>query len=199
MLPDFPEVKRRLLQVVAFNFRHRVNADELIGAIKSVPYFEGRRFATGDVDGYVEETAAELTSIPYEIERLAIIERGVEAFAEATAKVAEAQIAALHEMLFRKNKEACDRVGNSVDAGGQPFSADLYLKMLERVRIDFDSDGRPDISGTRLVMHPDLAEHVSKVMSQWETDESFQQRYQEVMLRKREEWRDRESNRKLVD
>ena len=76
---------------------------------------------------------------------------------------------------------------------------DLYFKLLETVQIDFDSHGRPDISGTQLVMHPSQAERVQSVMTQWQTDESFQRRYRETMLRKREEWRDRESNRKLVD
>ena len=37
------------------------------------------------------------------------------------------------------------------------------------------------------------------LMEQWQQDESFQQRYREIMLKKRDEWRDRESNRKLVD
>lgn len=109
------------------------------------------------------------------------------------------QIQAMHEMLLRKAGEATERVGNRIDAGGQPFSADLYFKMLETVHIDFDSYGRPDTSGVHLVMHPDQSEHVQLLMTKWQADESFQSRYREIMLKKREEWRDRESNRKLVD
>jgi hypothetical protein len=105
----------------------------------------------------------------------------------------------MHEMLLRKAGEATERVGNKVDAGGQPFSAELYFQMLETVQIDFDELGRPDISGRRMVMHPDQAERVRALMEQWEKDESFQQRYRDIMLKKREDWRDRESNRKLVD
>jgi hypothetical protein len=199
MLPDFPKLKERLLRVAWFEHRRRVNADGLIGKIKATPYFEGRRFATGDVEGYVEESTPEVTAIPYEIERSAIIDRGLGALVESLGKAAELQIPAMHEMLLRKNSEATARVGNQVDAAGQPFSAELYFEMLEKVQIDFDSFGRPDISGVRLVMHPDFAAHVQPLMIQWQNDESFQRRYREIMLKKREEWRDRESNRKLVD
>jgi len=187
------------LRLVWFEHRGRIQADDLIGAIPAVPYFEGRGFATGDVDGYVERTEAEVLAFPYAIEQSAIIERGLDALRESLAKATALQIQAMHEMLLRKSGEAAERVGNTVDAGGQPFSAELYLKMLETVRIDFDELGRPDISGTRMVLHPDQVERVRALMEQWEKDESFQQQYRNIMVKKREEWRDRESNRKLVD
>ena len=199
MLPDFPKLKERLLRLAWFDHRRRVEADGLIGAISAVPYFEGRRFASGDVEGYVEHSTPEVAAIPYEIERSAIIEHGLNALVDSLKKAAELQIQAMHEMLFRKHGEATARVGNQVDADGQPFSADLYLKMLETVQIDFDEHGRPDIAGVRLVMHPDMAQKVQPLMAQWQHDEEFQRRYRDIMLRKREEWRDRESHRKLVD
>jgi hypothetical protein len=199
MLPDFPKLKERLLRLAWFEHRGRIQADELIGAIRAVPYHEGRGFATGDVDGYVEHTEPEVRAFSYEIERDAIIDRGVDALRESLAKATALQLQAMHEMLLRKAGEATERVGNKVDAGGQPFSAELYFQMLETVQIDFDELGRPDISGRRMVMHPDQAERVRALMEQWEKDESFQQRYRDIMLKKREDWRDRESNRKLVD
>ena len=199
MLPDFPRLKERLLRLAWFEHGGRIQADELVGAIRAVPCFEGRRFATGDVDGYVERTEAEVMAFPYEVERSAVIERGLDAFRESLAKATALQIQAMHEMLLREAGEATARVGNTVDAGGQPFSEELYFKMLETVQIDFDELGRPDTSGTRMVMHSDQAERVRALMEKWEKDESFQQRYRDLMLKKREEWSDRESNRKLVD
>ncbi len=199
MLPDFPRLKKRLLRLAWFEHRGRIQADDLLGKIRAVPYHEGRGFTTGDVDGYVEHTEPEVMAFPYQIERNAIVERGLDAFRESLAEATALQIQAMHEMLLRKASEATERVGNKVDAGGQPFSAELYFQMLETVQIDFDELGRPDISGTRMVMHPDQAERVRALMEQWEKDESFQKRYRDIMLKKREEWRDRESNRKLVD
>ena len=199
MLPDFPRLKERLLRLAWFEHRGRVQADELIGAIRATPYFEGRGFASGDVDGYVEHTKAEVMAFPYEIERSAIIERGLDALRDSLAKATALQIQVMHETLLRKASDVTARVGNQVDAAGQPFSAELYFKILDTVQIDFDELERPDISGVRMVMHPDQAERVRVLMEQWQQDESFQQRYKEIMLKKRDEWRDRESNRKLVD
>ncbi len=199
MLPDFPTLKGRLLRLAEFEFRQQVRADPLIGAIKATPYFEGGRFTSGDVDGHVEESTPEITAIPCEVERSAIIERGVDALIESQRKSVELQIQTMHEMILRKTSEATARVGNQIDAAGQPFSAELFFKMLERVQIDFDSSGQPDLSAVRFVVHPDQAERVRQLMTQSQSDPLFQRRYREIMLKKREEWRDRESNRKLVD
>lgn len=62
-----------------------------------------------------------MTAIPYEVNRSAIIERGVDAFIESTRRAVALQIQALHEMLLRKHSEATERVGNQIDAGGQPY------------------------------------------------------------------------------
>ena len=199
MLPDFPRIKERLLRLASIGYRRRINADGLIGQIAAMPYFEGEQFASGDVEWHIEESPAEVKAISYEIQRSAIIDRGPAALVESLENAAQIHLKELHELLFRKHSEATERVGNAVDALGRPFSADLYLEMLEKIQIDFDASGRPDTSGARLVMHPDVAERVIPLMQQWENDEDFQRRYRDLMLRKRDEWRDRESNRKLVD
>lgn len=199
MLPDFPKLKNRLLLLAQFSYSQQIKADELIGMIRAIPYFEGNKFVTGDVEGYVQESTEEVMEIPCEIDRSEIIEQGINVLVESFKKATEIQVQAMHKMLLSKLSAEAARVGNQIDSAGEPFSMDLYFKLLETVQIDFDSHGRPDIAGTRLVMHPTQAERVQSLMTQWQTDESFQRRYRETMLRKREEWRDRESNRKLVD
>ncbi len=81
----------------------------------------------------------------------------------------------------------------SFPADGQPFSIDLLLEFLEEMAIDFDEAGNS--SRLALVAHPKLRPSIVKVMSQAEIDP----RYQELMERKKEEWRVRENNRKLLD
>ena len=199
MLPDFPKLKKRLILLAHLIRDQQIKADELIGLIRSMPYFEGDRHVTGDVEGHMQESTADEIEIPCEIDRSEIIEQGIDALVEIFKKATKIQLQAMHKMVLEKSSEGAERVGNQIDAEGEPFSMDLYFKMLETVQINFDSDGRPDIDGTRLVMHPTQTERVQSLMNEWNTDESFQRRYRETMLRKREEWRDRESNRKLVD
>ena len=83
MLPDFPEVKARLLRLVSMDYRRQINADNLIGQISAMPYFEGERFSNGDVEGYIEVPPAEIKMIPYEIERAAILREGTFAFVKS--------------------------------------------------------------------------------------------------------------------
>jgi hypothetical protein len=199
MLPDFPDVKRRLVHLALFEFHQLVQQDGLIGAIKAMHYFEGRRFEAGDVDGYVDKFEPVLTSTPVELDRAALLEHGMPVFIESLRRAVEPQLKALHELLFQRATEAVDRVGNQIDAGGQPMSADLYLQMVEKVEIDFTEDGQPDISGVRIVTDPIQGEKLQRLMKEWAADPSFLKRYSEIMHKKRDEWRDRESNRKLVD
>jgi len=49
------------------------------------------------------------------------------------------------------------------------------------------------------VMHPDMAASVVPKVKEWERDPVFSAEYERIMAVKREEWRDREANRKLVD
>jgi hypothetical protein len=92
--------------------------------------------------------------------------------------------------------EATREVGNLVDGKGQPLSQNLYLEMIEKVLIDFDEHGRPT---TTIHAHPTLAAALRAKLDEWNQDPVFTKRVQEIWQRKRLEWRDRESDRKLVD
>ena len=50
MLPEFPRLKERVMQLAEPDFRRRVRADGLIGAVKATPYFEGA--GSGSVAGW---------------------------------------------------------------------------------------------------------------------------------------------------
>lgn len=199
MLPDFPELKQRLIGLAEFDFHQRVRQDGLLGAIKAVPYFEGNRFRAKDVDGFEQTTEPTVTAIPISFERAAIIERGIGAFAESLVAGAELQKQKMWELFRARMDEITERTGNRVDAGGQPFSGEMFLKLLETTEIEFDDDGKPDLSSRVFVVHPDMAEPLQQKLKEMESDSDFQAKYGELMRRKWEEWRDRESNRKLVD
>ena len=75
----------------------------------------------------MEKSAEEVIEIPCEIERSAIIERGIDAYVESLKKIAGSQVQAMHKMLFRKHSEATARVGNQIDAGGDSLSPQIYI------------------------------------------------------------------------
>jgi hypothetical protein len=97
---------------------------------------------------------------------------------------------------FRKLEEELSKVGNAVDAGGRPVSQEVLLEMLEKMEMSFDDAGNPDIT---FIVHPVVGEVLRSRMEEWHQDVEFRKRHDELISRKREAWRDRESNRKLVD
>ena len=145
MLPDFPKLKERLRQVTLFEYRQQVEADDLIGAIPASRYFEGSGIAAADVEGHVDESPFEVLKFQYDIDRSAIIDRGIDVFRECLSKMAAQQVSLMKKTLLGKAGEAADRVGNRIDAKGQPMSPELILEVLETLAIDFDSHGRPDL------------------------------------------------------
>jgi hypothetical protein len=70
------------------------------------------------------------------------------------------------------------------------MTQEMVLDMMERV------DWSPD---SVFIAHPVMAEAMQELWKEWEKDAAFMKKVKEVEYRKKEEWRDRESNRKLVD
>jgi len=65
--------------------------------------------------------------------------------------------------------------------------------------MDFDPQtGKPDPEAV-YIAHPDTAEWMHRLWQEWEKDGDFMKRVAEIRAKKYEEWRDRESRRKLVD
>src|SRR5262249_54544676 len=99
-------------------------------------------------------------------------------------------------MLFRKLDETTAQVGNVLDAGGRPFEPSMLLEMLERTWIDFNDEGKPKMP--TIVLHPNVFESVKERLLALDSDGDFQAKQAEILAKKKEQWRDRESNRKLV-
>jgi hypothetical protein len=99
----------------------------------------------------------------------------------------------LFETLDRVTKE----VGNQFDAKGRPFTAELLLDSLAMVDIEFDFFGVPQLP---TLVGPATATAEGRAqLSRLTTDATLRARLQSLLLKKKEEWRDRESRRRLVD
>ena len=93
-------------------------------------------------------------------------------------------------------RKTAEEVGNVVSGDAEPISIDLLFQMLEKVSQDFDEAGNPD--ELTFVANPEVYASIVKVISQAASDPAIDRRYNEIIERKREAWRVRESNRKLV-
>jgi len=199
VLPDFPEIKRRLFDIVTVMFHRRVQEDGLIGSIKRVRYYEGDRFEGTDSEGHLHVSEPSLVSSSFAVERKELVSRGIGAFLDAMLTAALDQQRQLANKFHERFDQFTERTGNRIDASGRNFGPDLMLEALETMPLEFDDAGNPDLAGIRIVVHPEVGAYIRAHLTEWENDAVFQQRHAELISRKRQEWNDRESNRKLVD
>lgn len=197
MLPDFPRIKKKFMDGVTSYMRNSANQDPMFSQIRSEMHFEGNRMATSPQDGGLDESGYQELSGGIEVKREDIIAKGTMAFIEPIENAAEEIKKQKAEMLFSKMKEITEKTGNVVDGKGKPFSFELCLEALEKIQIDFNEDGTP--SPMTLVVSPQLMVKIKEKMPEWEQNPEYRKRHDELMARKRKEWDDRESNRKLVD
>lgn len=193
MLPDFLKTKEKLKKMLdsemeKAQFRH-------LGPFADTPksnIFEGDEIILIRADGSHEEINMEKVEGKIEVKLDEAEEMTPEKVLDKIDTVAREMAQQIAKTAYEVMSEAAEEIGNVTSADGESLSIDLLLKGLEKMHLSFDEEGQP--SGLRLVAHPNMSFELEKIYSQIESHP----RYQELMERKREEWRVRENNRKLV-
>jgi len=198
MLPDFPtsksEINKRLM------LRVRLKTQEfsplLASMSASVTQHEGTHH-TYSQEGFGNVTEGfERMQVPIEIPTAEFESLFGERLLKRIDDMAQAMAYQQSQLGYRKLDEVTRKAGMVTDAHGKPLDQEMYLHMLEKVQIGFDDSGRPT---STFIMHPDMAKAFAKQWESWGKDPVFMKRHNELMQLKKEEFRDRESNRKLVD
>lgn len=199
MLPDFAELKEKLEALAKRRLRQYVRRrDPVIREIRHMYIHEGTGSRYRTMDGTedrmeLKPSVAELRATPDEI-----LDWSLEDVLKRIDGLGEQMLAQIVPAMFGKVKEATNRTGNVVDAGGQPFSFEVFIAGIEKVWIDFDDEtGEPHLP--TIVVPPGVAERLRTILPEWEKNEDYKRRFSEVIETKRQAWNDRESRRKLVD
>lgn len=116
----------------------------------------------------------------------------LDALAEQVNRSAEERLAQVMPHFFDVLHRTSDAAGTAADAGGRPFSFELYLEVLERMEIQFDREGNPILP--TLVMHPSMAE---QLRSQPPITPEQEKAKNDLIERKRTEFNARRRHRKL--
>lgn len=198
MLPDFPELKKQLRLLLRERLRQSFDRQApVISEVRRFKSHEGDTFTIHRLDGSVTTSSYHRAETEFSIDRRELPtltpQQLITRVDEAAGKMAEQ--ASKH--FFETLNEAVSKAGNVVNAQGQPISPELIFQVLEKIQLDFDEDGKPH--GLTMVVGPKLAETLRTLIPKWEADPELNRRYERLMDKKREEWRDRESRRKLVD
>src|SRR5690606_2933695 len=99
-------------------------------------------------------------------------------------------------LVLDKISEATERIGNTIPIQGEITPND-FLAMLEKVEIDFKSDGSPIVPV--IIADTSILKSIPRVFKIIENDPTLLHRFQEIMTKQKQNWDDRTANRKLVD
>jgi len=104
--------------------------------------------------------------------------------------------AAQAQHFYQTMSEGVEKAGNTIDGGGQPLTAELFLQAMEKIWIDFNADSSPQMPEVHI--SPNQTDNVKRMIERLESEPHLKRRFDQIMLKKREEWRAREADRKLV-
>ncbi len=198
MMPDFPKIKARCNTLVNRYIQRLIMSDGLLSQIKTYKEFEGDSMSVRPEGAKRSRRSSyDRTEASVTIPAKELIEKGLAAYLERLAPAARDMQRQQVQAIFKKLEQVTKETGNVVDNKGQPPSAEMFLSALEKIWIEFDDSGQPRLPS--MIVSPQLAENLRNLMPQWDKDPEYKKRHDEIINKKRKEWNDRESNRKLVD
>jgi hypothetical protein len=195
MLPDFSETKRLFARFFQTYVRQKARAISPLADVQVRYLHEGRGMRVTRADQSESNRGMEQLSSMMEIRFDEIPEL---TFEKAIAKYDEMIL----DMVRKQTGLALERLNEdipksqSVDAKGRKLDAELILEMLETIELEFYPDGRPhELHVVGGLFSP---ERLKAVGEELQNNPELQKRHDELIARKREAWRAREANRKLV-
>jgi hypothetical protein len=196
MLPDYPTLKLELADFLNRILRSRIASHQgFVGRLGKHRVFEGRRSHIRRATGDSETTDFEGVSVEREISlsKVPTITL-IDIFREVDSVAAEMGTK-MSKAFFRSLDKSLDAAGQVDDAKGEKLSPELLLKAMEGIEVDFDENGNYKLS---LVIHPSMSEAAATAGRRLEEDPIFRERHRDLIERKREAWRVRETSRRLV-
>lgn len=198
MLPDFPKLKAEVRHLLVIRARQIHERHAVLGLkIPKHTIIEGDRHFTGESDdgAEIELPIGDFRhKIEFKVDDYSnlTLDKVFERFSIAALEVAKQT----SKFFLREFEKTVNEVGNAINVNGK-LTPEKFLEMFERLQIDFDSTGKPRFP-MFIVGSQEVEDAVKKVLLELE-QYPYKTRFSNLLDLKREDWRDRESNRKLVD
>lgn len=196
MLPDYPEIKRRIIIHFNDSLNKEIHNDQFIGMFQNKPVYEGNLLDTTTIDGYYESNEYRSIYTEFRITPEDIIEKGLNAYRSKIPDIARELKEKKAKILIEVIEKNTSRIGNNVSCKSKIF-IESYLEAIDKVYIDFDNFGNP-VMPTLFIGSEGYEKNIDDY-SKLESDPEIKEKLRKIIERKRREWIDRESNRKLVD
>lgn len=195
MLPDFPETKKLFSRFFQTYMRQKIREVSPYSAVQTRYLHEGRAMKITRADqsestSGLEKLSAYLEIKFDEIENLTL-QKAIEKHDAMIADIVRKQTHFIRERISSEIPES-----QTLDAKGRKFDAQVVIDMLEKMQFAFYPDGTPHeiyLDGPLFT-----TERMAAVDKEFESNPELKRKFDELMEKKKEEWRDRETDRKLV-
>lgn len=195
MFPDFPETKRLFNRFFQTYAQRKARLISPFADVQIRYLHEGRSMKVKRADESESSSEVQQLSSTFEIKHDEIPELTFD-------KVIEKYDAVILDMVQQQTGFAFNRLNEeipesqNIDAKGRKLDAEIIIEMLETIQLEFYPDGRPhELHVFGGLFSP---ERLRAVDEEFKNNPELQKRHDELMARKRDEWRAREANRKLV-
>ena len=197
MLPDFIYLKEKVKGNLNQYIRIMSKNDPLIANIREELIFEGDGIVYHTIDGEEQKKNYDKIKSEFKLKDEEIIDKGPMALIPLMRNLGKDIESQKSKHILKELKETTEKAGNVIDGKGKKINPDIILQCLEKIQIDFDENGNPYMPA--LFVDPKMADYIKGKIPEWEKDIEHKKKHEELMKKKKEEWHDRESNRKLVD
>jgi hypothetical protein len=190
MLPDFPKTRSELEAMVVSQIKLRAN--EIFVVTKLIQEFtqhEGRQHQLPGPTGEFQKSEYESVGAEVLLKPEAVRDTNTAGLAQYMEGIASDLAKKHSEAFYRVLDKSLEQGHNSVGRlQGLPTQEEA-LELVEKI------DWSPNAV---FVAHPDMAKQMGALWEDWKRDRTFMKKHEEIQARKKEEFRARESNRKLV-
>ena len=196
MLPRFKKIDQAMEEL--FNeliFRYSHALDPIFSNVTTYIVHEGTKTVMKVGDTLQEDSLFE-ASAEYEIKLDRFPTFSFKDFNDCAREVGTKFLSQKKKNLFETLDRVTHETGNVVDGGGKPLDHEVLFEALDAIQINFDEHGKPEMPS--LVVHPDVMPRLEKLSKEAEESPILKKRHEDLMSRKREEFLEREADRKLV-
>jgi hypothetical protein len=197
MLPEYPRFMKDFDAAITRFMRARSEEHEaFLSGVQHRQVFEGSATKMIRADGTSDDTPFIDASSHLEIsfdklhniqlsELLLLLEQTVIDLANKKA-----------QYFFSTLETEAEKSGTAIHSQGAPFTAELYLDLLQRMWIDFNEDGSPRFPTS--ILAPAVMEKARSELRRLAEEPALRQRMSQLLSQKREQWRAREALRELA-
>jgi hypothetical protein len=195
MLPGFPKIESARAR---YNQRIILHlASQFAPAMKEIDQhiqFEGRMTKILRHDSTVGHSALDPVSAKVLVARIALADFTEEMLETKLKEFAEQIAQGQSAILYAEMERATTEVGNIVDSQGSPLSAELMLEAIEKMEHSFEPDGT--WHPPTFLVHPEAFQRLKS--SSAGNFDALGKRLNQILRKKRDDFRSREANRILA-